>query len=74
MSDVTVLDEFYDLQAQLIEKANIFLAYFGLSQEVTFAQLNQVYKALPNSLSIGILVELPDEENTDKEDNISEIS
>ena len=53
------LQELIVLQTRLTEKANIFLAYFGLSEEITFSHLDQAYKSLPNSLSLGITIELP---------------
>ena len=57
------LTELTVLQIRLTEEANIFLAYFGVSKEVTFSRLDQAYKNLPNSLSLGITVELPSQEN-----------
>ena len=60
------LQELIVLQTRLTEKANIFLAYFGLSEEITFSHLDQAYKSLPNSLSLGITIELPSKENLKK--------
>ena len=60
------LQELITLQSRLTDRANVFLAYFGLSEETTFSQLDQAYKNLPNALSLGIFISLPSGGNLKK--------
>ena len=60
------LQELSSLQSKLIDKANTFLAYFGLSEDVTFSQLDQAYNNLPNALALGITIALPPGEDLKK--------